>query len=188
MPRPLPFALTLVLATTFSAAWAAGQGQAADPKDRHTGEGRVYSAEAGMSMVVPKGWVQKDQGNPKPLFTFVGPAAEGAPNVNLRKVAGQGELPPVEQLADAVKKQLAGQFKDWELVEEGAITIDGKKAYTLTSKFSVEANGQTIKLQNVQYYIPSAKAAYIVTFTALAAKFADHKATFAKAAQSIRVD
>jgi hypothetical protein len=152
---------------------------------KHTDPGRDYNKENGFSFVPPEGWA-KSATPPAGIFVlYTDPKAKGdfTTNVNVNtRPAGEGSI---DDALPAIKKALAAVFKDYKAVDEGKITINGRKAVYISGKFT--SGGFAI--QNLQFGIQGAnKKVYTVTFTTLETEFAADRAIFEKCAKTALTD
>jgi len=155
---------------------------------KHTGEGRAYDKGNGFSIMPPKGWVTVDAPGSNAFLFYQGPKVDGVPpNFNVRSVRDDGT--PVERMGAPLKEGYGSHFKQWKLADEGFVTINGKKAYFISSQY-VEQRGDAIfPIQNIQYCIRgNNKKLYILTFTTTPKHFDKLKKTFDDAAQTVQTD
>ena len=85
---------------------------------------------------------------------------------------------------EAVKVDTPLLLPDYKVVDEGLVTIDGKKGFYLSGTFT---HGQ-LEFQTLLYGIFSGPKYYTITFTASAETFDTHKAAFKKCAESARMN
>lgn len=116
------------------------------------------------------------------FIVCAGPPENGvAPNLNVN-VNPESSTP--EQAMPVIKDGLSKILTDYRSVDQGLLTIDGKKALFLSGKFKM---GQ-FDLQNVQYAIFTGSKVYTITFTCLAPDFAKHRPAFEQSALTARVE
>lgn len=148
---------------------------------RHTGTGRVYDAANKFSIVPPPGWTPAEEAMGSFLIC-TGPAEGGfAANLNVNvNPETRGPDQPVAEIKGALGKILT----NYEPMEEGFLTIDGKKALLLSSRFKMGQND----LQNLQYAIFTGSKVYTITFTCLSSDFAKYRPTLEQSALTARVE
>lgn len=116
------------------------------------------------------------------FIVCVGPAENGfAPNLNVN-VNPESRTP--EQAMPVIKGALSKILTNYESADEGFLTIDGKKALFLSSKFKM---GQ-FNIQNLQYAIFTGSKVYTITFTCLASEFAKHRPAFEQSGLTASVE
>jgi len=147
--------------------------------DRHSGEGRIRADGHAFSLVPPQGWSREN--TPSNILTFKGPVDRGfAANFTVGADRYNGK-PPVEELPAKMKAELPSQFT---VLDDGFTTIDDKKAYFVRA--SVTAQG--LELVNVQYFLPSGRTMYSISFASATAAFDRHDATLQSVLSSVHAD
>jgi hypothetical protein len=120
-------------------------------------------------------------------FMFYAGPVEDAFAVNLNVNAVQDDGTPIESTGPGLKKAYAGAVTAYKAVDEGFVTIDGKKSYWLSSKFTTGSNN--VHVQNLQYLIVGGNhKAYTITFTALESNFAKYRPLFESTAMTAVTD
>jgi hypothetical protein len=162
---------------------------------RHVGPGRRYWPEHGFSMAPPRMWLPLyDQSGAVTGYQASKEGLKAAelqgiedtfdPNFNLQVNRDDGT--PLEAVPDQIKVAMPKQFKDWQVLDEGFVKIDGKKAYRIASSFVVAGKGQNTEIHMVQYFVLSNNKAYALTFGAGPQSFPHLRETFEQAALSAR--
>jgi hypothetical protein len=155
---------------------------------KHTGKGRVYKKKYGFSIVPPKGWAKTDHPEGGAFLVYEGPKVDGLPpNLDVRSVPDNGT--PIEKWGAPLKRLYASKFEKWKLADEGFMTIDGKRAYFISSRYLRQEGNQKIPIQQIQYCVPgNNKKLYILTFTTIPKHFDELRKAFDKATQSVQTD
>ncbi len=150
---------------------------------KHKGKGRVHDEKHGFSIVPPAGWVSRGEfmGN---FMTFTGPQEEGFA-VNFNVNARVHDRSPIEQFPAQIKPAYRKMLTDLVVADERFVTIDKKKCYCISSKFTMG----TSRLQNLQYFlVGDNNKLYVMTFTAPADAFAKYRPLFERTALTARTD
>ena len=162
-------------------------------KTDHSGEGRGYDKQAGLSLVPPEGW-QRATATQTDRLRFFAPQPEPAQSEPPQSEPSQAAMfvtvtkddgTDYEKLAAIVKDHLPRLLQGWKLTSEGPLEVEGRPAYFVGSTFRVQ-NGET---QQLQYFLRGdAGNFYTVTFTSDKGSFAKLKKSFQDCAKSIRCD
>lgn len=150
-------------------------------ESRHKEPGRVYDAKHKFSIIPPKDWVSRGEFMGC-FMLFTGPQEEGgAINfvVNL-----QPETNSASEALSVSKQTLPRALNNYEVIDEGFLTIDGCDSFFLSGTFDMPAG----RLQNLQYQIMTGKKSYTITFTAPRSVFAKYRPIFEKSGLSARID
>jgi predicted Zn finger-like uncharacterized protein len=109
------------------------------------------------------------------------------PNVNVHMDHHDGT--PIENAGGEIMAVMEKQFKNWQMTDEALLTINGKRAYSIASRFEGEVNGQIAEIHLLQYVIIGTKNnVYVLTFAAGQKRFPTLRAGFEKSAHSVEVD
>lgn len=148
-----------------------------------TGPRRVHDRENGFSVVPPDGWVSRGKVTGS-LMTYYGPTEGDFPiNFSINTARDRGE--PVEDLPAKFKAMLSRTLPGYSPVDEGVVTLNGKKASYLSGTYQ----DGTLQLRKLQYFIRGTnRQIYAISFHAPVESFAAHRATFEAVAQSVRTD
>ena len=152
------------------------------PKPGAKEAGRVHDAKHGFSIIPPQRWTGQGavMGN---FMSYLGPQ-EGRSRVKFNAHVHTDSSTPAEALA-AVKRAMGRIMTDYQDMEEGLVTIGGKKGFFLLSKFVFGDE----KLQSLQYFLFNGKGkVYVVTFSCPASVFDDYRATFENSARTVRLE
>lgn len=148
-------------------------------------EKRRAHTTKGFSLIPPAGWNRSTAKKSKYIMVYKAkPKNKFSINLNVSANPDKGVV--IKSIGPVLKKQFAKQFKKWKLGEEGYMTVDGQKAYYLSSKFSMSG----FDIQNLQLLVknPKRKLFYIATFTSRAADYKANRAKFMQALKTIRFD
>ena len=107
-------------------------------------------------------------------------------NLNIRKTRHDGS--ELKGLVGKLKKVLKNRLNDWTVIDEKAVQIDGKEAYIIAARFSIDQGGKELKLTNLQCYIHNGKSAFVLTYTTLPEHFEDARKAIEKSVMSSRID
>lgn len=170
--------LTLALAVAVVAGGCANKA--------HSAPGRTYDSKNGFSIAPPAGWTSKGEFMGA-FMVYLGQTEHGfATNFNVTVEPYGGA--PIEGVGPEIKKGLAGMLTAYKTADEGYVTIDGKKCYWLSGKFTVGTTSPQ-SLQTLQYVIPGGNhKVYTITFTTQEANFAKYRPLFEKAAMTVVTD
>jgi hypothetical protein len=147
--------------------------------DRHSEEGRVRAERHAFSLIPPQGWSKEN--TPPNILTFRGPVDHGfAANFTVGADPYSGR-PPVEDLPARLKAELPPQFT---VLDEGFTTVDEKKTFFVRTSVTT----QGLQLINVQYFFPSDRTMYSISFASTAEAFDRHKATLQSVLDSVHAD
>jgi hypothetical protein len=179
-------AAKIMLAALFVAAGVRAEDKPAPkPPKRHQGEGRIYEKKITASFVPAKDWEQGKNVTGSYLI-FRGPANERSPNVNVSTFSHQGV--PITQVGPAMKNVHAKGIADWKVIDEGFVTIDGKKSYFFSGKYTRDLGDRKEEMQTISYYVPGISRGYVISFLTNAEKFEGLKPTIEEMAKSFRGD
>ena len=148
-------------------------------------EKRRVQAKKGFSIIPPTGWKKSSLKKSKYILVYkAAPRNRFAVNLNVSANPDGGIV--IKSVGPALKKQFSKQFDKWKLGEDGHMTINGHKAYYISSKFSMKG----YRIQNLQFLLKNKKKKvfYIVTFTALEKDYKAKRAAFMRAAKSIKLN
>jgi len=155
------------------------------PPKRHQGEGRVYEKKISASIVPPKGWEQGKNVSGAYLI-FRGPADDRFPNVNVSSFNNPGA--PITTVGPAMKNVHAKGIPEWKPVDEGYVTVDGKKSYYFSGKYTRDLGDRKEEMQTISYYVPGNGRGYVISFLTNAEKFEGLKPTIEEMIKSFRGD
>ncbi len=147
---------------------------------KHKGPGRVYNSKHKVSIVPPSGWVDRGPFMGTAMF-FAGPQ-EGSFTVNLNVYVNPAGGDKIEQAPVEVKRMLGQTMPNYQVVEDGFVTLDGRKAYRISGTFT----GGVVEMQNLQYMMIVNDKVYTLTFTSARASFQSHLPVFEGAATTMR--
>lgn len=155
------------------------------PNTDHSGRGRQYNAEIGLSLVPPQGWTKIAPPTADVSLAYVGPAVgRFRPNVNV-VVADEDPDWDLAKAPDLLKQQYTSLFPDWKSLHRGPTTVQGRPAIYMISTVTMQGT----PLKQFQLIVRgSGSRCYIVTCTAGASRFAKWETTFGECALSVRVD
>ena len=149
---------------------------------RHVGKDRVYVKEAGFSVVLPSGWQTKVDPSSSPFLTSDGPNKQGTvPYFNVRfKTNGSSS---VDEIAKKMKKELPEIVREWKLIEEGYVTIDGKRAY-----FCLSRSGDRAPMVLTYYILGNNGKVYNLVWTTEVGVFDQYRTLYEQSALSVHTD
>lgn len=147
------------------------------------GPQRVHDRENGFSIVPPDGWESRGKITGS-LMTSYGPT-EGDFTVNFSVNTARDRGEPVEDLPAKFKVMLSRTLPGYSAVEEGVVTLNGRKA----SYLSGTCQDGTLQIQKLQYFFRGTnRQIYAISFHAPVESFASHRATFEEVAKSVMTD
>lgn len=142
---------------------------------------RVTDKATGFSIVPPSGWESGDAGEDS-IFVYLGEAVDGfRPNFNVNVSEDDGIS--MKDIGKHLKPEYAKAFPNWELADEGTLTINGLPAYFISSRFEMEG----YVMQNIQYFVRGKnKQFFVLTFTALGDQYAEYESVFKQTAATVQ--
>jgi len=150
---------------------------------RHQEPGRTYDPRNGFSIVPPPTYAGTAPGT-SGFLAFLGSRDWGY-TATFTVASRPDDGTAVERIGEAVKNDLSRTQKNYALVREGFVTIDGRKAYTINAQFTQGA----YNVQRVQYYLRgNNNRLYVMSFTSHARSFAQHRQAFEAAAITAATD
>jgi hypothetical protein len=162
---------------------------------REQAASRITVKEQGFSIVPPNGWARAFDLNGPEILAYVA-SGEDLTATKLQPFENEPNIPnfsvevtphdgtPIEAMSGQLKSGMPLQLQNWRMLDEGFITIDGKKSYRLAMSFFAQANGQAGQVCVVQYIVVHSNKLYVITYAAGPKRFSNLRGKFEQSALS----
>lgn len=157
---------------------------AVEPVD-HTGEGRIYDKELGISLVPPEGWEKTNPPDRSVKMLYMGKAKNGMPCSFNVVIEDDDPDVPLESLDKVMKEEMPKILPNWKLIRSGTTTLSGRPAFFSVSTMSY----QGVDIKQFQVILRGdQKKRYNVTYSTTLDTYDELERILRNSAKTIRVD
>jgi len=93
---------------------------------------------------------------------------------------------PLNDAVEEAKRQISSYFKEYKLIEDVAIKVDGREARSITYDYTAAAGGMTLKMRMRTVYLMVGGKCQTLSFGATASQFGNLTADMDKIVRGIR--
>ena len=139
----------------------------------------AQSTKSNISVLLPEGWTKVKGSVLEHQYL-----KNGASFMIKEEAALNGKMP--NDAVTTAKQKIGNYFKDYKLLKEETITVDGKEGKSILFSYSVNAGGTALKMKMQTIYVMVNNKCQTISFGSLSTEFDALASDIQKIAKSIK--